>query len=867
MSGPSPIQAGFITNGPASATYATPPATGNRLVIFVYGNAAGGGGNAWSCTDTDGNVWYIPSGCSVLSDPTTGGTTAILTCDSAIGSGSPLTFTLAATNGGYAAVSFPTYDFIELSACSIDTHTYAATNGPGAGVANSPLTTGAGNTTTLVYTQNNGQALTPLPSTGWAMVTSGSFTGEDGFHGVLESQGNVSAGSVASFSATNTFGALAFTAWTISFFTPGSLTGTATCSFAAQATFPMMGIASCSFGAVGKVVAIATAASAGQFDEDMVIQSWFDPNLWGIGAWFDEDFIQQATAAGAISGTASASFTAKATATIAAAAACLFTATATPSISATAAAAFTASGNLTGNGALAATASANFTATATPTIKGTSSATFTASATASLSATSSCTFAATGVPSLAGTASCAFNASGVPTIAGTAACAFAATGSATGLALVAGTASCTFTASATPSLGATAACSFAASGTPTVIGTAHCSFAATGVILAGVAGTAPCAFAAFAYPTLTGRLPCAFNASATFQNSIRGTASCAFAVAGTTTVSATASCAFAAQGAIGASAAASGTAACSFAATGVPALVGIAPCSFAATAMPSSPIAGSASCAFDGHNLATSLFGTAACEFLATGSLESVPVPPGLGLISVLQIGDTFAGNGQLIPSFFQGTNVACIGTFFHPVTQVESDPDPGTLIVTLIAPDGSLSTVAPVHQGTGAFSASPYLALPGEYDVRFTAMVGGFHLLFEGQFNSVAPYQGTGVPSVNTWIFVNASQSPYQGLADQPNVAVDLRQGIVSVAFPISPSDGDEFTIKDWFDLSSQGSAGPGQPGGPIGLTAAGGVTFENPSSPGSYGATGAIAAPDGFGGTWKYSLQQNAWTLKTQG
>lgn len=191
------------------------------------------------------------------------------------------------------------------------------------------------------------------------------------------------------------------------------------------------------------------------------------------------------------------------------------------------------------------------------------------------------------------------------------------------------------------------------------------------------------------------------------------------------------------------------------------------------------------------------------------------------------------------------------------------------SVTLTAVRPDGVsvvLPVTAPSSPATGVYQATVPIAQSGEYQVTATATGGGgaFSVVAQGQINAVAPNAGTGVPAMDTWFFVSATASPYQAKPDIPFVAADLRVGPVAIVFWPLPSDGDELTIRDWYNLSSVGSPGPGMPGGPINYSAAAGVLVENASSPGTFAASGFIAAPGGFSGTWKYSLQQNAWGLK---
>lgn len=111
-------------------------------------------------------------------------------------------------------------------------------------------------------------------------------------------------------------------------------------------------------------------------------------------------------------------------------------------------------------------------------------------------------------------------------------------------------------------------------------------------------------------------------------------------------------------------------------------------------------------------------------------------------------------------------------------------------------------------------------------------------------------------------WTFVAAAASPVQATAGE-SLAVDLRTGPVVVTAPSSPTNGEVFAIKDWYNLSAVGSPGAGQPGGPIVITSAG-PPLEDPSNPGVYATTVHVADPGGFVGTWIFSSAANAWGLR---
>jgi hypothetical protein len=116
-----------------------------------------------------------------------------------------------------------------------------------------------------------------------------------------------------------------------------------------------------------------------------------------------------------------------------------------------------------------------------------------------------------------------------------------------------------------------------------------------------------------------------------------------------------------------------------------------------------------------------------------------------------------------------------------------------------------------------------------------------------------------------STWFFVNATVSPYQTvLVFSSTYAIDLRLGPVTMLMPLFPTDGLTVEMADWYNLSSVGSPGAGQPGGPIVLSTGGsGITIEDPSNPGTFATSVHIADPAGFAGIFRYSLIANAWKI----
>lgn len=120
-------------------------------------------------------------------------------------------------------------------------------------------------------------------------------------------------------------------------------------------------------------------------------------------------------------------------------------------------------------------------------------------------------------------------------------------------------------------------------------------------------------------------------------------------------------------------------------------------------------------------------------------------------------------------------------------------------------------------------------------------------------------------MPTSLSWVPVAAGASPFIASVLSPKHAVDLRAGPVTVRFWLSPADGlDAITIKDTYNLSSQAPAGAGMPGGPITIDG-NGKLVEDPSHPGTYSATGKIADPGGFTGSWRYSAANGAWLLES--
>jgi hypothetical protein len=267
----------------------------------------------------------------------------------------------------------------------------------------------------------------------------------------------------------------------------------------------------------------------------------------------------------------------------------------------------------------------------------------------------------------------------------------------------------------------------------------------------------------------------------------------------------------------------------------------------------------------------TALIGHAVAQASESASLTAAP--PGqlyFPAVPVLVIGNVFAGNG--IANVFRtlaGNSALAVCTFFDPASQDEIDPD--TVTATLIDPNNQQTALLVERQRLGQYAAVPAFTIVGEYALTFEGTVGTSVMSVQGFAEAIAPYVSS-APVQDPWYFVTALVTPFQMVkAVAKRYGVDLRVGPVWMITWPTPLDGDRFTIADWYNLSSMGSAGPGSPGGPITLASAGpsatptGVLIEDPSSPGTFAQQVYIADPNGFAGEFVFSQVKNAWKIAT--
>jgi hypothetical protein len=148
---------------------------------------------------------------------------------------------------------------------------------------------------------------------------------------------------------------------------------------------------------------------------------------------------------------------------------------------------------------------------------------------------------------------------------------------------------------------------------------------------------------------------------------------------------------------------------------------------------------------------------------------------------------------------------------------------------------------------------------LPGSYEQVAAAIVaileqGNIQVIEEG----VDPNDGGGGFSLGTWTAdIIPADSPFTPTSLQTYVAVNTATGAVTVLTPLAsdgvslPIDGQEFTIK-----CVQASATPAT------VEANGsGVTVEDPSNGGTFGASGTIQAVAGGAARFKYRASDKKW------
>lgn len=227
-------------------------------------------------------------------------------------------------------------------------------------------------------------------------------------------------------------------------------------------------------------------------------------------------------------------------------------------------------------------------------------------------------------------------------------------------------------------------------------------------------------------------------------------------------------------------------------------------------------------------------------------------------LVAVVQIGPAFAPQA---PQFNQGENAACVVTFFDSVTHVQTDPDNSAITGVVTNPDGSTAAIVCSRTAQGAYSANIAFPQAGTYGVEFDATQAPQALKLETTVTVVASYVSSNALPNTQWTFVSASSPtppPYQAVPGAPNIAADLRGGAVTIDF-WSPTDGDEITVKDWYDLAGTQV---------LTVVAEAGAVLEDPANPGNFVASARCVPPLGFqrafAATWKYSLAKGAWGLK---
>jgi hypothetical protein len=128
---------------------------------------------------------------------------------------------------------------------------------------------------------------------------------------------------------------------------------------------------------------------------------------------------------------------------------------------------------------------------------------------------------------------------------------------------------------------------------------------------------------------------------------------------------------------------------------------------------------------------------------------------------------------------------------------------------------------------------------------------------LWELYFLLLAKAGGGGGQTIIPWTpDVLPAVSPFTPTAAQGFVAVNTSTGAVTVKTPLAPVgvlpfDGQQFTVK-----ATVASATP------ITISANGaGVTVEDPSNGGTFGATGTIQAVAGGSATFKFRLSDLKW------
>jgi hypothetical protein len=225
-------------------------------------------------------------------------------------------------------------------------------------------------------------------------------------------------------------------------------------------------------------------------------------------------------------------------------------------------------------------------------------------------------------------------------------------------------------------------------------------------------------------------------------------------------------------------------------------------------------------------------------------------------LVAVLQVGPAIA---PTVPQFNQGEDTLCQVSFFDSVTQLATDPDGSAITGQTQNPDGSVTTLVCTRQGQGTYTAPVSFLQAGTYGLQFNAAQAPQEIELLTQVSVVALYVSPQSLTAVQWTFVTSAQSPYQANIGQPFLAVDLRGGPVTIDF-WTPADGDEITVKDWYNLAGTT---------PLEMVAGTGLTLEVPGAAGTYTATARALPPPGttvgFEATYKYSLAAQAWARKT--